>query len=366
MRVLQLGKFYPVFGGVEKVMYDLTLGLGCDMLCACADGKKGLRTLTFDGGGRLFVVPTMFKASGTMIAPGMVSWLRKHAGEYDIIDIHHPDPMAGLALRLSRFKGKVVMHWHSDIIGKGIFHFLYKPVQSWLIRRADRIVGTSPVYVAESKELEDFQERTCFIPIGIDPMLPEEVSESKLKDRFDGKKLVFSLGRLIPYKGYQYLVRAAASLPDNYHVVIGGAGPLKDSLQAEIERLGLEGIVSLAGYIAEEDLPSWFSAADVFVLPSVTKNEAFGIVQVEAMSVGTPVVATRIPGSGVSWVNEDGVSGLNVEPENAEALAKAIIAVTRDETVWRTFGEDAKARFEAMFKKEMMINKTIELYENCV
>ena len=347
-------------------MYDLTLGLGCDMLCASADGKKGLQTLTFDGGGRLFVVPSMFKASGTMIAPGMVSWLRKHAEEYDIIDIHHPDPMAGLALRLSRFKGKVVLHWHSDIIGKGIFHFLYKPVQSWLIRRADKIVGTSPVYVAESKALENVQGKTCCVPIGIDPLLPEEASVSKLKDTFDGKKLVFSLGRLIPYKGYEHLIRAAGSLPDDYKVVIGGAGPLRDIFQAEIGRLGLEGKVSLVGYIPDKDLPSWFSAADVFVLPSVTKNEAFGIVQVEAMSVGTPVVATRIPGSGVSWVNEDGVSGLNVEPGNPEALAKAIVEVAKDEATRKSFGDGAKARFEAMFKKEMMINKTIELYENCV
>ena len=363
MRVLQLGKFYPVYGGVEKVMYDLTLGLGCDMLCACADGKKGLQTLTFDGGGRLFVVPTLFKASGTMIAPRMVSWLRKHSGEYDIIDIHHPDPMAGLALRLSRFNGKVVLHWHSDIIGKGFFHFLYKPVKSWLIRRADRIVGTSPVYVAESKALENVQGKTCCIPIGADPMQPEEESVSTIRNRYDGKKLVFSLGRLIPYKGYEHLIRAAGYLPDDYRVVIGGAGPLKGNLLAEIGRLGLEGKVSLAGYIPDGDLPSWFSAADVFVLPSVTKNEAFGIVQVEAMSVGTPVVATRIPGSGVSWVNEDGVSGLNVEPGNHEAIAKAIVSVTRDEATSKAFGDGAKARFDAMFKKEMMINKTIELYE---
>ncbi|MBR5660171.1 MAG: glycosyltransferase [Bacteroidales bacterium] len=363
MRVLQLGKFFPIFGGVEKVMYDLTVGLGCDMLCASADGKTDMQKLSFDGGGTLYVVPTLFKVSGTMIAPRMVSWLRNHAGEYDIIDIHHPDPMAGLALRLSRFKGKVVLHWHSDIIGKGFLHFLYKPIQSWLIHRADRIVGTSPVYVAESKALENVQGKTCFIPIGVDSMLQEQASVSKLKNTYDGKKLVFSLGRLIPYKGYVHLVRAAGYLPDDYRVVIGGAGPLKDSLQAEIERLGLDKKVSLAGYIRDEDLPAWFAAADVFVLPSVTKNEAFGIVQIEAMSIGTPVVATKIPGSGVSWVNEDGVSGLNAEPGNPEALAKAIIEVTMDDAARKTFCDGAKARFEAMFKKEMMINKTIELYE---
>jgi rhamnosyl/mannosyltransferase len=365
MKVLQLGKFYPIFGGVEKVMYDLTMGLGCDMLCASADKRSAFNTISFDGGGSIFVAPTLFKASGTMIAPKMVSWLKRHAGEYDLIDIHHPDPMAGLALRLSRFKGKVILHWHSDIIGKGVFRFLYKPIQNWLVRRADKIVGTTPVYVSESPDLKYVQDKTAFVPIGIEPLRTEEESVEKIRQGFEGKKLVFSLGRLIPYKGYEHLIRAASYLPEDYMMVIGGSGPLRDRLQDEIERLGLSGKVTLAGYMKDKDLPAWFAAADVFVLPSVTKNEAFGIVQIEAMSVGTPVVATKIPGSGVSWVNEDGISGLNVKPCDPDALAKAIITVTWEGSVNKSFGENAMARYDALFRKDMMINKTIELYENC-
>ncbi len=363
MKVLQLGKFYPIFGGVEKVMYDLTMGLGCDMLCASADKRKAFNTISFDGGGSIFVAPTLFKAAGTMIAPKMVSWLKRHAGEYDLIDIHHPDPMAGLALRLSRFKGKVILHWHSDIIGKGVFRFLYKPIQNWLVRRADKIVGTTPVYISESPDLKDAQDKTTFVPIGIVPLRPEEESVEKIRQQFEGKKLVFSLGRLIPYKGYEHLIRAASYLPEDYRVVIGGSGPLRDRLQDEIERLGLSGKVTLAGYMKEDDLPSWFAAADVFVLPSVTKNEAFGIVQIEAMSVGTPVVATKIPGSGVSWVNEDGLSGLNVEPGNPKALADAIMAITKNETSRKTFSKNAFLRYGALFTKDLMINKITELYE---
>ncbi len=363
MRVLQLGKFHPIFGGVEKVMYDLTMGLGCDMLCASSDKRREFNTISVDGGGCIFVAPTIFKAAGTMIAPKMVSWLKRHAREYDLIDIHHPDPMAGLALRLSRFKGKVILHWHSDIIGKGLFRILYKPLQNWLIRRADRIVGTTPVYVSESPDLKDVQDKTTFIPIGIEPLRTEGESVEKIRRELEGKKLVFSLGRLIPYKGYEHLIRAASYLPDEYRVVIGGSGPLRDRLQDEIDRLGLSGKVTLAGYMKEEDLPAWFAAADVFVLPSVTKNEAFGIVQIEAMSVGTPVVATKIPGSGVAWVNEDGVSGLNVNPGDPQAIAEAILAITKDETARRSFSEGASRRFENLFKEELMINKTKELYE---
>ena len=146
-------------------------------------------------------------------------------------------------------------------------------------------------------------------------------------------------------------------------MVIGGSGPLRANLQQEIDSLGLSGKVTLAGYMKDEDLPAWFSAADVFVLPSVTKNEAFGIVQIEAMSVGTPVVATKIPGSGVAWVNEDGVSGLNVNPGDPQAIAEAILAITKDEITRRSFSEGASRRFENLFKEELMINKTKELYE---
>ena len=363
MKVLQLGKFYPIFGGVEKVMYDLTTGLGCDMLCASADKRREFNTVSLDGGGCILVAPTLFKAAGTMIAPKMVSWLKRHAKEYDLIDIHHPDPMAGLALRLSRFKGKVILHWHSDIIGKGVFRFLYKPIQNWLVRRADKIVGTTPVYISESPDLKDVQDKTTFVPIGIEPLHPEGESVEKIRQEFIGKKLVFSLGRLIPYKGYEHLIRAASYLPDDYSVVIGGSGPLRDRLQDEIDRLGLSGKVALAGYMEDKDLPAWFAAADVFVLPSVTKNEAFGIVQIEAMSVGTPVVATKIPGSGVSWVNEDGVSGLNVETRNPKALANAVVAITKDEITRKAFSDGAKQRYECLFGKDMMINKITELYE---
>ena len=363
MRVLQLGKFYPVFGGVEKVMYDLTSGLGCDMLCASADKKKEPYTLSIAGGGKVFVMPTLLKAAGTMIAPKMVSWLKRKAGEYDLIDVHHPDPMAGLALRLSHFKGKVILHWHSDIIGKGLFRILYKPLQNWLIRRADRIVGTTPVYVSETPDLKAVQDKTTFVPIGIAPFRPEAEAADKIRQELGGKKLVFSLGRLIPYKGYENLIRAAGYLPDDYKVVIGGSGPLRANLQQEIDSLGLSGKVTLTGHMKDEDLPAWFSAADVFVLPSVTKNEAFGIVQIEAMSVGTPVVATKIPGSGVAWVNEDGVSGLNVNPGDPQAIAEAILAITKDEITRRSFSEGASRRFDNLFKEELMINKITELYE---
>lgn len=365
MKVLQLGKFYPIQGGVEKVMEMLTDGLSsrgvdCDMLCACVDGAREMQVVTMNEQGRIIVVPTLMKAAGTMIAPKMISWIRKHASEYDIIHVHHPDPMAALALRLSGFKGRVILHWHSDILSQKLLLFFYKPLQNWLIRRADTIVGTTPVYVKESPHLAKAQEKCTAVPIGIEPLKPDPVKVEVFKNRFPGKKIILTVGRLIPYKGFPYLIDAVALLPDNYHLVLGGTGPLKEQLERQITEKGLKDRISMIGYIADDDLPSWFGACDCFVLTSTMKTEAFGIVQIEAMSCHKPIVATKIPQSGVSWVNADGVSGINVTPGKPEEYASAIQEVAENT---EKYGESAYLRFLEFFTCETMINKIQDIYE---
>lgn len=376
MKILQLGKFYPIRGGVEKVMWDLTRGLSergvtCDMLCARlpgdgADAKDepyydGLDTFSFNGCGRVICVPALAKKAATMLSPAMVRWVRRHAAEYDIIHIHHPDPMAALALRLSGYKGKVVLHWHSDILSQQFFLALYKPLQRWLIRRADRILGTTPVYVASSPYLKDVQGKCGYVPIGIDPVRFDPEKAEALRAGYPGKTLLLSIGRLVPYKGYTYLIEAMKSLPERFHLLLGGKGPLKDSLEEQIRNGGLRDRVTMLGYVPDETMPSLYGAADIFVLPSVMKTEAFGIVQIEAMSCGKPVVATRIPGSGVSWVNEEGVSGRNAEPGDAGSLAAAVLKVDEDR---QRLSEGASGRFSGMFTLEAMINQIVKIYEN--
>lgn len=376
MRVLQLGKFYPIRGGVEKVMWDLTAhlpeaGVACDMLCAILPGDKpdpqdasyartegGVLVFSLPSGGRVFCVKALAKKAATMLSPAMVGWLRKHKGSYDIIHVHHPDPMAAMALRLSGFKGKVVLHWHSDILSqKGLLR-LYRPLQNWLIRRADVIVGTTPVYIKSSPWLQDCQKKCTFVPIGIDP-LPEG-EPVRIRNRYPCEVMVLSVGRLVPYKGYSCLVDAAAFLPDGWKVIIGGKGPLQAALQEQIRAKGLEGKVELAGYLPQEDIPSWFAACDVFVLSSVLKTEAFGIVQIEAMSLGKPVVTTLVPGSGMSWVNAHGESGLNVPPGDPKAMAQALVEVVGEK---EKYGKAALKRFRELFTTECMINKVKAIYE---
>lgn len=379
MRVLQLGKFYPIYGGVEKVEWDLTRGLSrkgvcCDMLC-CGLRSEVLNSLygkftgrridiIFNENGRCIVVPAIMKAAATMIAPRLVFELRKIMRDYDIIHVHHPDPMAVLALRLSGYKGKVVLHWHSDIVKQKFLLKLYMPILNWIIKRADAIVGTTPVYVQDSVFLKDVQHKVTAIPIGIDPVMPDDKGAEKIRKRYENKKLVYSLGRLVEYKGYEYLIEAARYLPDSYHILIGGNGPDRDRLMLKIMECGVVSKVSLLGYIDPADFSAYYTACDVFSLSSIYKTEAFAIVQIEAMSCGKPVVATKIQGSGVSWVNKDGYSGINVNPKDGHALAEAIMRICEDDRTYAEFCGNASAHYNGMFTYDVMIDNCIKLYKN--
>lgn len=362
------------------MMRDLTEGISargirCDMLCAVLPSatpdpkdagkvpEQGKTTvITLNGYGSIICVRAWGKLAATMIAPAMVRYLKEHAREYDLIHIHHPDPMAALALRLSGYKGRVIVHWHSDIVSRRLLLWLYLPLQNWMLRRAGKIAGTTPVYVRESPHLRKYQDKCTYVPIGIHPVPIDEGKVQQMRRSFLAKYHLLSVGRLVPYKGYEYLIEAMRLLPDDYELQIVGEGPLRRKLEMMVQDYHLEHRVSLSGYLPEgEEFNTLFGSCDLFVLPSVMKTEAFGIVQIEAMSCGKPVVSTRIPGSGVSWVNQDGVSGLNVPPRDARALADAI-----KEVIVRAgeFGKAARLLYEERYTYEGMINKALTLYEN--
>jgi len=368
IKVLQLGKFYPIRGGVEKVMYDLMLGLSeekvyCDMLCASTEDYPA-GVININAYAKLIIEATKVKLAATMLAPSLIVKLRKIAKNYDIIHIHHPDPMASLALLLSGYKGKVVLHWHSDILKQKTLLKLYKPLQSWLIKRADVIVGTTPVYVKESPFLSKVQGKIDYIPIGVEPLVADKGKVDKLKDKYKNKHIVFSLGRLVEYKGYEYLIKAAQYLDENYQIIIGGKGPLMESLTNLIAELGVQEKVTLLGFVEDDDIPGYFETCDIFCLSSIWKTEAFAIVQIEAMSCGKPVISAHIPGSGVSWVNKDGVSGLVVESENEMALADAIKHISIDINLKNELSEGSKNRYEEYFTRKKMTEKCLNIYRD--
>ena len=252
--------------------------------------------------------------------------------------------------------------WHSDILKQKTLLKFYAPLQRWLIRRADTIIGTTPVYLKESPYLQDAQDKTVAVPIGIKPVTFDEELVRQWKQRYAGKKLVVSIGRLVPYKGYTYLIQACQHLGDDYQVLVVGDGPLMDNLLGEVQEYGVQDRIHFLGYVEDDEMHALLAACNLFVMSSVMKTEAFGIVQIEAMSLGKPVIATKIPESGVSWVNADGVSGLNVPIRNPQALAEAILSICTDEKLHGQFSEGAKSRFHENFTLEGMIDRTIKIY----
>ena len=365
MKVLQLGKSYSIKGVVEKVMEIFTQGLAergfpSDMLCVSKNGNT--ENVILSENARVLRTQKLAEIAATMISPQLIWRLRCICRRYDIIHVHHPDPMAALALFFSGYRGKVVLHWHSDILKQKFLLRFFKPLQNWLIRRADLILGTTPIYVQESPFLKDVQHKTAYLPIGVDPYpwLSDEIKD--IRAQYPGKKIIFSMGRLVGYKGYEYLVSAMTHLPDEYVLLIGSDGPLKEELQQQIEQLGLQDRVTLLGGIKEKEKPAYFGACDVFCLSSTMKTEAYAIVLIEAMSLSRPVVATQIPESGVSWVNAHDVSGLNVPIRDPEAMAGAIQKICADPELWKRYSQGARQRFDDTFTKDEMINSLIETY----
>lgn len=370
INVLHIGKFFPVRGGVERVMFDIAIGLldtdiECDILCVdnldpSCDIKKNKDYSKLQN--RLILCKKNKEIARTMLSLDMISKLKKICKKYDILHIHHPDPMAALALFMSGFKGKVVLHWHSDILKQKYLLKLYKPLQKWLINRADIILGTTPKYIEESPYLQSCQDKTDYLLIGADEVVFDKQKVEDIKNKYAGKKIVFSLGRLVEYKGFEFLIEAARKFDDNTILLIGGDGYLKDKLNELIEGNNLSDKVKMLGLLSDSDKLAYIGACDVFCISSILKTEAYAIVQVEAMSCGKPVISTDIPGSGVPWVNKHGVSGIVVQPKSSEDIYNAINSLTKDVSLYEKLSQGAKKRYNDLFRKEYMIKNIYDIY----
>lgn len=368
MRVLQISKFYPpVMGGIESVAWELTEGLNragvpTNVLCAAQSTRTVIEerapgySVTRAGQWGMWM--------STSMSPSMPLNLRSLARDHDIIHVHMPDPMAAAAVWMVRPRGRVVVHWHSDVIRQRRALKAYEPLQNWLLARADAIVATSEPYALASVALRRWQNKVAVIPIGISDNRPTACSEraAAIRQRFGRRHLVFALGRMTYYKGFDVLIEAAAALPEECVVAIGGQGELLDHYRTQVNRRGLAGKVHLLGHIDDDELASHFEACDVFCMPSTLRAEAYGVAMVEAMVMGRPIVASDILGSGVPWVNLHGVTGLNVPAGDAHALACALGELLQSSARCQQFGHAARLRYEQEFGAERMTQRTLDLY----
>ncbi|MFG6431933.1 glycosyltransferase [Roseateles sp. LYH14W] len=371
MKTLQLTKFYPpVFGGIETATYELAEGLVArghptDVLCA----NTSLRTVR-DHYGPVAVTRTgsYAKLLSTSLSPALVSELAKVRRQHEIVHVHLPNPMANVALQLARPTGKVVLHWHSDIINQARAIKLYEPLQASMLRRADAIIATSLPYAEASPWLAAHRHKVHVVPLGIRAERLHQATtglaeaRAALRRRHGARPIVFSIGRMATYKGFEILIDAARSLDPDTLVLVGGGGELLDTHRQRVRELGLEQRVVFTGRLSDLEVAAHMAEASVFCLPSTNRAEAFGMVLLEAMQAGLPIVATRIAGSGVPWVNADGETGINAEVNDPASLATALRQLVADPALARRMGDAGRRRFDIHFTADRMVEQTLEVY----
>jgi glycosyltransferase involved in cell wall biosynthesis len=359
MKVLHVGKYYPPHhGGMESHLATLCRELAREVEVEVVVSNHGARTVRerLDGVA-LTRVGTPLTLASAAVSPGMARAIRQ--ARADVVHFHHPNPTGVLSYLASGSRAPLVVTYHSDIVRQRVLGALFAPVLHRFLGRAHAIVASSPDYAASSPVLRRHAARVRVIPFGIGAEAfeqPDPNAVAALRAEL-GPRVVLGVGRLVYYKGFEYLVRAMADVPGT--LVLVGDGPLAGRLREVAGEAGVEGRVRFAGAVPR--LAPYYAAADVFVLPAVARSEAFGLVQLEAMAAGLPVVNTRID-SGVPFVSPGGETGITVPPADAAALAAALRRLLDDAPLRRRLGEAARARVRERFGLARMAADTLALY----
>ena len=363
VRVLQVGKFYPPHrGGMETHLEVLCDGLSrsCEVTAIVAnDGPRTASGYVRDVS--VTRVAALGHVASTAISPGMVREIRTHPA--DIIHIHWPNPTAVAAYFASRHRGRLVMTYHSDVVRQKTLARVIRPLLTAALKRADAVIVTSRRYAETSSVLRSFIHKCRVIPFGLDSALYEAFDRARaghIRAEY-GPQLLLAVGRHVYYKGFEYLIAAMRDVRGK--VLMAGDGPLRSRLAALAARHGVDDRVVFLGEV--DDLVPYYHAADAVVLPSITRNEAFGIVQMEAMACGRPVINTALD-STVPLVSLHGKTGLTVTPKNVGELASAMNLLLDDERLRLQYGTAARRRVETEFTAERMTSRTLDLYRQII
>ena len=308
----------------------------------------------------------------TAISPmQVIKAIRMHKQQpFDVVHLHFPNPLAHLASFFLPANIKRVITWHSDIIRQKRLLAMYLPFLRRVTFRADALIAATPAHFTSSTQIPSNLHITKrhVIPYGRDfsdlelTSSTSELCESlkaKAKLFSESGHIIFALGRHVYYKGFDVLIDAMQYI--DAQLILGGDGPLKAELEEQAKRLGVNHRVIFTGSIPEADLAAYFNACDVFCLPSVEQSEAFGLVQLEAMACGKPVVCTQL-NNGVNVVNQAGITGLAVPARNATALAEALNTLLNDNHLRLKLGQQAKAHAINGYSLTAMSNSHKALY----
>ena len=358
--VLHVGKYYPPYrGGMESHLECLSAELNeiVDLKVIVANAERRTTKDLIDGID-VTRVAKLFDLSSAPICPELVRQIRK--AKADIVHIHWPNPTAVLAYLASGHRGRLVFTYHSDIVRQKKMAVAFMPILRFALKKAAAIIVSSPNYIDGSDVLRNFRTKCSVIPFGVsvDHFDEFDFKEVQRIRKQYGPRLVLGVGRMVYYKGFEHLVRAMAVVDGQ--LVIIGKGPLREYLQQLVMELKLEEHVNLLDEV--DDIRPYYHAADIFALSSIMRSEAFGIVQLEAMACGKPVINTQLD-SGVPFVSPHEVSGLTVPPADPVALGQAINELLDDPDRRAELGKGARDRVAHTFTVERMVESTFNLYQ---
>lgn len=359
LNIMQISRFYyPDKGGVERTVQNIAEGLCRQVhmtVLTCRRLGAGRRQLIH--GVEIYRLASLGMFSSLPISPFFLHKFKKLAENQDILCLHLPFPLADLGLFLSGYKGKVYIWWHSDVVRQKNMMLLYKPLMEKTLRRADKIIVGAYGIIEGSSYLMDYKDKCVVIPFGIEETpLYRNVPEGGGQET----EIVFLfVGRLVYYKGCEILLSALKGI-SHARLVIAGNGKLEKKLRRWVSREGLSGRVTFCREPEDNELNQLLSSCDVFVFPSLLKSEAFGLVQLEAMAHGKPVINTWLP-SGVPSVSLHGVTGLTVKPGSVLELREAMLWMMEHKEERLLMGKNGRERVRQEYTREKMLERVWEL-----
>ncbi len=362
MKILQVYKdYYPVVGGMEnhiKMLSEELVRRGHHVTVLVTHPTSRTHVEELNGvhvikAGRLATVAS----APLSLALPLILWRQRP----DIAHLHFPYPIGEVSQLIFGRAPHTIITYHSDVVRQKGLLKLYLPLLWKMLYRADCIIATSRNYIDTSPYLSQVREKCTVIPLGLELQRFLHTSERQVEAirKAYGSPLLLFVGKLRYYKGLQYLLTAMPEIPCKLLIV--GSGPMEDEWRQLAGSLGLSDKVVFVGQVSDEDLPTYYHASDIFVLPASERSEAFGTVQVEAMASGLPVVCTEL-GTGTSFVNVHGQTGVVVPPKDSAALGSAIGTLLQDEQLCREMGQRARERALSQFSLAAMVDRIAGLY----
>lgn len=349
MKILQVYKdvFPEVNGGIERYIHDLSFFLsssGHDVqILVAGGGRRQIGTLGIEG------VWSPFRLLSNPVAPGYTRFLEQT--DADVIHFHLPLPSAVTAMAAVRkkFRKPYVVTYHSDIVRQAFLMPLYGPVLRRFLMGAAGVIATSDNYIRSSAYLKNL--RNCeSIPIGVDLDVFKPDIEVK-------KKYYLFVGRFRRYKGIFVLLEAWKQMSNPPSLILAGGGGLIKKARKNIELNKLP--VSIMSDVSDSELIQLYQGAKALILPSILRSEAYGMVQVEAMACGTPVISSDLP-TGVTFINNHNETGLHFATGNSSELISAVEKLEESHDLRKRLSENALLRAHNLFSGSALFGKVEE------